>query len=266
MKRVAVAVCLTIFSAGASALAEPSEHEKALSTFEEGRTYIQAGNCDAAITKLTESVNHEPSIGARVSLADCYEKTDTLAAWRELRDAARLAFLVHDDRLAAVEARAAALEPRLPMVRLEGRGFEAPGFELRLDGDLVDPFLYRDRLIATSPGDHRLEALAPGRQWSSRVVAQAGSTRAVTVELEARSTVLPSVPAQPRMVDLPAAGGGALRSLAYVLGGVGLAGAGAGAAFGRALATDTPLLVLPVVSLAFCSTVCVERTTLESGS
>ena len=236
MKRIAIAVGLTMLGAAVQARADVSEHDKALAAFEEGRRYIESGNCDAAITKLNESVSHEPTIGARASLADCYEKSDALASWKQLRDAARLAFLVHDDRLAVLEARAAQLEQRLPMVRVEGTGFDAPGFELRIDGDLVDPFLYRDRLIATTGGEHRLEALSPGRQWSSRVVAQAGNTTVATVDMQTRSSVSMSstVSSSGSVQPTPnaSAPGGASRAVAYTLGGVGLAGVGAGVAFG----------------------------------
>src|SRR5437763_10138484 len=81
-------------------------HDKAVAAFQDGRRYIEAGNCDAAITKLRESLAFETSIGARLSLADCYEPRDPLTAWRLFKDAANQAYLNHDDRLSLAEQRA----------------------------------------------------------------------------------------------------------------------------------------------------------------
>src|SRR5689334_20351410 len=75
------------------ARADESAHDKAVSAFQEGRRYIEGGNCDAAIPKLRESLAHEASIGARLSLADCTEASDPVGAWNLLKEAAAHAFV-----------------------------------------------------------------------------------------------------------------------------------------------------------------------------
>jgi len=238
MRAVTVTAGLIVLLSTGVARADGSGHERAVAAFEEGRRYIEAGNCDAGITKLTESLRYEPSIGARVSLADCYEPGDALGAWKQLREAARLAYLNHDDRLASVEKRATALEPRLSLVRVvvpaaSGvAGFAEPGFELRLDGELVDPFFYRDGLLAATPGGHELVATTRERKWSSTVAMEPGSTKVATVKLEtdcAPRTTQEVVPVAPAA---PSAPGGTRRAVANVLGGVGIAGIGAGVVYG----------------------------------
>src|SRR5262245_43949171 len=96
----ALAIVIAIGGITRPAFADDSAHDRAVAAFQEGRRYIEANNCDGAITKLRESLSYEPSVGARLSLADCYEKTDALAAWRMLKDAANLAYINHDERLA----------------------------------------------------------------------------------------------------------------------------------------------------------------------
>src|SRR5688500_9164143 len=82
---MAVACGLVIGLVTSPANAQEIEHDKAVSAFQEGRKYIEQGNCDAAITKLRESLAHEPSIGARLSLADCTEAADPVGAWSLLK-------------------------------------------------------------------------------------------------------------------------------------------------------------------------------------
>lgn len=219
------------------ARADDSAHDSAVAAFQEGRKYIEASNCDAAITKLRESLSYEPSVGARLSLAECYEPTDPLGSWRVLKEAANLAYINHDDRLTLVETRAAAIEKRLPTIRLNipTAALEQPGFELRIDGELVDKFHYRSGIIATKPGKHVVEASAPLRHFSQLVVAEPGGTSRVDVQLErdtcAIAPVSPSTLAPPVAVthDAP---GSRRRTLGLAIAGAGVAGLASGVVFG----------------------------------
>lgn len=221
----------------APALADDSAHDKAVGAFQEGRKYIEAGNCDGAVTKLRESLSYEPSVGARLSLAECLEKTDGLTAWRVLKEAANLAYINHDERLALADTRAAALEKRLPIIRVSipQAALEQPGFELRVDGELIDKFHYRSGLIATKPGKHLVEASAPLRHWSEQVVAGGpGTTAQVTVRLERDSC--PTGPAAGAVVapvvitrESPDS---TRRTLGLTIAGVGIVGFATGAVFG----------------------------------
>jgi hypothetical protein len=217
--------------------ADDSAHDKAVVAFQEGRKYIEAGNCDAAVTKLRESLSFEPSVGARLSLADCLEASDPLAAWRALKDAANLAYINADDRLPLAETRAAALEKRLPTIRIvvPQATLEQPGFELRVDGELVDKFHYRTGVIATKPGKHVVEASAPLRHWAQQVTAEPGGSAQVSVQLE-RDTCS-NGPANgvagPAPVTLVRESPGSTRrTLGVAIAGVGIAGLASGVVFG----------------------------------
>lgn len=237
MRSAPLILGLGVALASGSAHADTTAHEKGVALFEEARRLIDAGNCDAARPKLEESLANEPSIGARLSIADCTEQSDPLVAWQNLKEAARLAFLRHDDRFDVAEKRAAALEPKLVRLHvvIPPATLDEPGFELRVDGAAVDRFLYRDGLIAVKPGKHVVEAYAPQQRWSDRVVADAGIPTTVTVALE--RDMCPAAPTPPTPVPAPVIGpredaGSTQRVAGLIVGGAGVAGLALGTAFG----------------------------------
>ena len=224
-----------------TARADPDSHAKALSLFSQARKLIAAGDCVRAIPKLVESVQNEPSVGAELSLADCYEKSDPLQAWRQVEEAARVASDKHDVRLDVVMNRAAALAARLPTVRIVvPPASDVPGIEIHIDGVTVDSFLYLGGPIATTPGKHLVDAMASQRKWSESVDAQTGVPATVTVDLQGEKTApqpapLPTVaipePSPPLHEPEPhekIAPRGGLRTLGFVAGGVGVAGLAVG--------------------------------------
>src|ERR1700759_3678360 len=113
-----------VFALGAAAIAaagparadDSLDHQKAAAAFREARAAIAAGNCAAAVPKLQESVAYEASVGAHLSLADCYEQVDLVAAWRELQEATELAPAKSDPRAVVAHDRAVAIEPKLTML------------------------------------------------------------------------------------------------------------------------------------------------------
>jgi hypothetical protein len=237
LTRAVIGSVLVVGCWASPARADDSAHDKAVTAFQEGRRYLEAGNCDGAVTKLRESLSFEPSVGARLSLADCLEATDPLAAWRALKDAANLAYINADDRLPLAETHAAALEKRLPTIRVNvpQSTLEQPGFELRVDGELVDKFHYRTGIIATKPGKHVVEASAPLRHWAQQVNAETGGGTQVSVQLE-RDTCANN-PANEVAAPAPVAlvresPGSTRRTLGIAIAGVGLAGLASGVVFG----------------------------------
>jgi hypothetical protein len=237
LTRGLIAMVLVVGCWETPASADDSAHDKAVVAFQEGRRYIEAGNCDAAITKLRESLSFEPSVGARLSLADCYEASDPLSAWRMLKEAANLAYINADDRLPLAETRASALEKRLATIRITvpQATLEQPGFELRIDGELIDKFNYRNGVIATKPGKHIVEASAPLRHFAQQVNADTGGTAQVSVQLQrdtcATGTVSPAAPAAPITV-MGESPGSTRRTLGLAIAGAGVAGLASGVVFG----------------------------------
>jgi hypothetical protein len=256
MRWAFLALGVAVATATHPARAQDTDHRKAVQAFTTARAAIDAGNCRAAIPKLRESLAFEASVGAHLSMADCFEQIDALAAWNELKAAEQLAVERSDDRSAVAHARAAALESKLAGLRVtlaaEAAGVGAA--EARLDGSVVPEFVWRGGFVAATPGAHTIEVVAPGkRPWRSRVVLSIGSVAAVAVTLEEDAVKAPEaapvappasvapqaavgvapVPASPSM---PSEGhaGSAQRTAGFVTGGVGLALLGVGGAFGIA--------------------------------
>jgi hypothetical protein len=227
------------------------DHSRAVAAFQDARSLIEAGHCEQAIPKLQASLTFEPSIGAELSLADCYETTDPLAAWKQLKEAQRLAYIKHDERMTAARNRAAALEPRLAVVRvvIPAVTMDLPGLEVRMDGSIVDKFYYGDgSAVAVYPGRHRLTVTAPSKApWTLTFEASQENPVTASPRLEdtfseppaASPAVVPQVATAPPPAPLapaeplpPAPGehraGTTRRTVGLVLGGVGVTGLIAG--------------------------------------
>jgi hypothetical protein len=235
----ACAAC--VMTVAGAAQADPASHAKAVDLFSRARKRIAAGDCEGAIPKLVESIQNEPSVGAELSLADCYEPTDPLQAWRQVQEAARVASDNHDVRLESVNQRAASMASKLPTVQITVPASQnLPGLEVRLDGAKLDSFVYLRGPVATTPGQHLVDASAAQKKWSQTVDAQAGHPVTVTLDLKADATLvappptaLPTTPAVPAPAPAaPEATGGGRRTLGFVVGGVGVAGLGLGAVAG----------------------------------
>ncbi|HEY8074602.1 MAG TPA: hypothetical protein VIF62_10835 [Labilithrix sp.] len=220
----------------ARAGADEPNHAQAVAAFQDGRQKVDRGDVDGAITKFRESIALEPSIGARLSLADCLESRDPVAAWRLFKEAAAQALVNRDDRVSVAEQRAALIEKRVATIRVfvPQSALDLPNFELRVDGELLDRYVYKGQMIAAKPGRHLVEASAPGRHWSQEATADVGNPTAITVRLQADTcTVAPVAPVAPQpQVVHEEARGSTRRLLGLVIGGVGLAGVVNGAIFG----------------------------------
>jgi hypothetical protein len=99
-----------------AARAQPVDAVSAEAQFAEGRRLMAAGRFPEAAARLESSQRLDWAAGTLLNLAECYEHTGRLAsAWSAFREVAGWARAHTDVRRAEVaEARAAALEPRLP--------------------------------------------------------------------------------------------------------------------------------------------------------
>jgi hypothetical protein len=223
------------------ARADAAAHAKAVDLFSKARKRIAAGDCEGAIPRLVESIQAEPSIGAELSLADCYEPSDPLQAWRQVEEAARIATDNHDVRLDSVNQHAAALAAKLPTVQINLPAEQnLPGLEVRVDGVKVDSFIFLRGPVATTPGKHLVDASAGAKAWSQSVETAAGQPVSVTVNLAEAAPATPVAPATPP-TPTPApppppppeeAHGSPLRTVGFVVGGVGVAGLALGGVAG----------------------------------
>lgn len=242
-------------------------HEAALAEFRQARRYIEAGDCSQGVPHAEESLAYEPSIGARMSIAECVEKADPLRAWRSLADASLLAYANHDDRNMLIDKRLDELERALPLVHLglSPTDIERPGLEVVVDGRLIDRH-HAKRRIALEPGPHTIEVRAFGKApWVRSIVAPAaGAVVELPVQLVDGTGAPPPPAVAPRIVTVVGTDPrGARRTAGLAIGAFGLAAIGTGAVFGilalgkrselddvcggdRATCTARPELIAPV--------------------
>jgi hypothetical protein len=215
--------------------------------FNQGRELMAAGKFSEACSKFEASQQLDPGLGTMLNLADCYEKTGrTASAWAEYREAIPLARAAGSKvRLDLATERAQALQERLSTLTIRAMSSDDDDvhLEIRRDGVAVQDAELGSP-IPVDPGEHLVEALAPGKTpWSSKVQVSADAAK-VSVEIpkllasgaqaQPASTTPSSVVTTP--ADLPAGtdnpGTGAQRRVGLVVGGVGVVGIGLGAFFG----------------------------------
>jgi len=238
------------------ALAEPSASDKSMAAqlFEEGRTLLEQGRVDAACPKLEESQHLDPGGGTLLNVALCHERQGrTATAWVEFVEARGIAKA--DNRVLRVtyaETHIAELEPTLSRVVVQVPGpSDVPDLEIKFDGSVVGRGAWGSAM-PVDPGDHIVEAAAPGKiAWTQSVtVASAGDTRTVVVPaLQATPAAIASsspkallAPAVTPTLDAPASGQPVdssshpgsrdLTTPAWIAVALGVAGAGASTYFG----------------------------------
>lgn len=218
--------------------ANPADAALAEALFKEARDLMRSKNYAAACPKFAESYRLDPGLGALLNLAACHEAQGKIAtAWGEYRDADAQALRTNDkSRQKFAAEHASALEPRLPKLVLTMR--EPPAnLEVSRDGTALGTASLGTPL-PIDPGEHRIEATAPGfLPWSTKVQAKEG--RRVEVEIPA----LEAAPEEPAKVDTggpngpdratpPPNEGWSGRTVAGVLvGGAGIAGLAVGGVF-----------------------------------
>jgi hypothetical protein len=178
----AIALCLLIQTAAAQ---QPTSNKIAAEAlFDRGLQLMQQGSFAEACTQLEQSQALESGIGTMLYLAECYERLGRIAsAWALFREASSAARAEgQSERAQAGASRAAALEARLPKltVKVDPRA-PSPGFEVVRDGQPIAASLYGVE-VPIDPGEHRVDARAPGKlPWSQTVSAAEGAVASVEV-------------------------------------------------------------------------------------
>jgi hypothetical protein len=249
--RAAAIGAVTLFGwigAPADAFAQASASDKAAaeSLFDRGLALMRDGKFQEACQVLEQSQTIERGIGTMLYLAECYEKLGrTASAWALFREAASEARAGgQGSRAEAGAARAAALEPKLSKLTvLVDPKNVMPGFELLRDGQPMSPGTY-GAAVPVDPGEHRLEARAPGYlPWSgtARVGLENDSASIGVPELQVDTSkpaepvsepppiatpISPATPEQEPSRSSPQ------RTAGLVIGGVGVVALGIGSYFG----------------------------------
>ena len=171
---VLIAVASTRVHADDKAVAEAA--------FEEGRRLVAKGDYAAACPKFEASYRADPGLGALLNLADCHTHVGrTASAWAEFTEAEEKLRRANDKRADFAKEHAAALVPRLVRIKVVGPAKDVAGLVVKRDGADISQLL--GTAIPVDPGDHAIEASAPGFvTWSTRVHAvDEGKTVGVTI-------------------------------------------------------------------------------------
>jgi hypothetical protein len=209
--------------------------------FEEGKRLISHGDTSAACDKFEASLAKIVQLGTQIALASCYEKLGrTASAWAEFHAAASAAAKAHDKRQRFAEDHAAALEPRLSKIAVMIIANRVEGLEVKRDGAEVTAAEFGSP-VPVDPGEHTVEASAPGRvSWAIKVTVPPTpgvvDVPVPALEKEAERPNAPPPRPAPELVPVaPIASGGERRqrrTIAYVVGGGGVGLVGVSLIFG----------------------------------
>lgn len=240
---IALALVVASTAIAVPVRAQKSDAALAEALFQEGRRLLQRKKTDEACPKFEESYRLAPKLGTLLNLATCHDQQGrTGSAWGELTEAITMAKEAGEtERVTYARKLLDDLETRLSRLVVEVPKPVA-GQEVRIDGELIGAAAYRTPL-PLDPGDHVVEARAPGHEpWTKTVTIGKGPSR-VSVEVPPLAVVAdegpaptpappppsPTPPPQPESAE-----GGSTGQLVagLVVGGVGLVGLGLGSAFG----------------------------------
>jgi hypothetical protein len=214
---MAIFLALMPLLATVVAAAQPQGAEVTLAEvlYQKGRQLMADGNYAEACPKFAESYRLDAATGTLLNLASCHESEKKVAtAWAEFTEAAASARRDHrDDRVKFAEEHLAAIEPKLSRLAVTvAPNAEVPDLKLQLDGVVVLAAA-RGVPAPVDPGEHVVEAQAPGRKpWSQRVrINEQAQNLTVTVPLlDVESPAPPPtqeptpLPATPPVAEAPA--------------------------------------------------------------
>ncbi len=245
MRRITVLAGVLTFALALPAHAQAGGNRVAAEAlFNEGRSLMAKGKFKDACPKFEASQQLDPGLGTQLNLAECYEKLGkTASAWAEYKEAIPLARASGSKvRQDLATGRAEALESRLSTMTIRAMGVEdSAALDIRRDGVRVLP-AELNSAIPIDPGTHTVEASAPGKKkWSSTFEVGDAAKLAVevpTLDSDSNAPAVEKPSAAPPPVEAPpdagtsAHSGSGQRTVAVVIGAVGVVGLGLGTVFG----------------------------------
>lgn len=212
--------------------AQSSNKATAEALFTEGRSLASSGKCAEAIPKFQASQKLDPGVGTLLNLAECYEQVGkTASAWAEYREAISLARLAGSkEREELATERAKALEPKLSRLAIKVTG-DASGVTITRDGEAVDS-AELGVAIPVDPGEHVIEASAPGKQKFSQTIEVGANADSKAVEIPTLAAGTGDVTPPGDEGAAAKSDGSSQRTIGLIVGGVGLVGVAVGAVFG----------------------------------
>lgn len=233
------ALCAVLCAMSSPASAQPKDPKaQAQDLFEQGRAAVEARDCARAIPLFRRSQATYPSRGTLLNLAQCEADLGRVAsAWQHFKELLTQ-LTPGDPRLPITEQRIRELEPRLPKLVIElAAGAPAPT-ELLLDQAPL-PQASIGGELPLDPGNHTVVARWPGGRQTDAPVTLAEGARNV-VRLEPPPAAAPPPVPVPDAPQAPAISPGSpaisppplpppssfRRTLAFTIGGVGVAALG----------------------------------------
>lgn len=192
-------ICLlTLVTAGPAHGQNSGNHAVAEQLFKQGIELMKQGKFADACPKLEASHKADPTPGARLNLARCYENIGRLAsAWSHYRAVVELDTRSgRQDRAAFAQGRADALEPTIPRLLIEvPKSARVPGLTVTRNEEPVDAALF-GVAIYVDAGTHTIVASAPGHASMTREV-ELAAEQTVTVEIPDLDPKAPSTDPAP---------------------------------------------------------------------
>jgi hypothetical protein len=207
--------------------------------FDAGQAEVGKGNLKRARALFLASKELAPTSGAFLNLADCEEKLGRLAdASRHYQEALGL-LKISDRRVAFAKERIAALEARVPRLRIDLAPSSPPGARVLLDGRALDPSVLGTEM-RLDPGSYTVAVSAPRREERAypfkleekerkTLSVEVGEPKAPPVPTTSASAAASATPAAPPEPPPPSS---PLRPLGFVIGALGIAGIGVGLGIG----------------------------------
>lgn len=209
--------------------------------FREGKAALEAGQTDRACALFRQSHDLDAAPGTLFHLGDCEEKRGRIAtAWALFEEvASKLAR--SDERLAAVQARGAALAPTVPRLAIRLQAQAPRQSQVSRDGVALRGEAL-GAAMPVDPGAHVVVVTAPGRA-ERRFEISVGRGERRTLDVAPGDIVAPAASgSSAREPERPApihdASGSTQRTMGIVAGGVGLGAMGAAIAVGLIAKSD----------------------------
>jgi tetratricopeptide (TPR) repeat protein len=184
----------------ACGLAGVAHADRADQLFKKGKRFLAEQRYAEACTAFEDSDRLDPTIGAKLNVAKCYQEWGKLAtAWRWFTDAARMAKDARDDRASKIRALVAELDASVPRLSLKLSRDPAPtSVVVKLDGvELAAATIETERRV--DPGPHEIEYILDGTRQRKTIPIERGATTELLLELPRKAATR-----RPRAVELAA--------------------------------------------------------------
>ncbi len=174
----------TTWLAGAPVWAGPAEQAAADVLFNDAQKLIKEGRVAEACPKLAEAHKLDPTPGTLLNLGDCYERIGkTASAYGTFDEAEVLAKKNNDpSRAKEAEKRKGLVLPKLVKVVIHvPDASKAAGLVIKWDDQALGEGRW-ETPFPVDPGDHMVEAVAPGRRaWRAKAKVEGSGTTNIDV-------------------------------------------------------------------------------------